>query len=71
MKMTLKYTQFVFVDDKSNEYDVVCPDAKRGENKFKVYKNGIYLNTYTPRGGHVNKTQAKQFLLSVLSNYKP
>lgn len=71
MKLTHKYTRFIFTDDNNNQYDVTCKSATRGNNIFIVHKNGIYFSKYQPMGGHANKTMAKLILLKVIGNTKP
>ena len=62
MKLKLKHTRFTFTDEKNNQYDVTCPDAKRGENTFRLYKNGEFFGAYSKEYGHVNKTNALEVL---------
>lgn len=62
------FTRFHFVDEETkNRYDVICEDAKRGDNTFVILKNANRIGSYTPNGGHVNKTQALMFLKRVLA----
>lgn len=69
MKLTHAYSKFNFIDEETNDkYDVICVASSWHNNTFKIYKNGNYIITYHPRGGHVNKTRAKQFILETTNN---
>ena len=59
-------TQFLFTDTKY-QYQVVCNAAKRGEIKFQFYKDGEYIGSRTPNGGHATHTSAKNQLQRFLN----
>lgn len=61
LKITHLKTQFLF-DVNGKEYHVVCVAAKRGDNEFVFFKDGLKIGKRTPNGGHVNKTSASEQL---------
>lgn len=68
MKLKFEKTQVLIIDTDTNDKWVVEFTGTWGHIYGKVYKNGKYITTYSPRGGHANKTMALHIIKTVINN---
>lgn len=58
MKIKFEKTQVLLIDEVTKDRWIVEFTGNHGNLEGRVYKNGIYVTTYSPCGGHANKTMA-------------
>lgn len=70
MKLQHVSTVVHFIDDFDNKWAVEFIGTHR-DLDGRVFKNGKYISTYRPRGGHANKTIAAHIIKEVIKKAIP
>lgn len=65
MKLQFEKTQVLITDKDTDDKWIVEFTGSWQNLDGKVYKNGKYVTTYSPRGGHANKTMALMIVKKV------
>jgi hypothetical protein len=71
MRLHFEKTQVLIADTDTNDKWIVEFTGTWQKLDAKVYKNGKYITTYSPRGGHANKTTALVIVKNVIESFKP